>query len=130
MIFVYIFAALVAGFILVQFILVTGMKRKKGKAAPDLNGKFGKLIRNEKQVVFYFFSPGCRACISMTPVIDNLPRRIKNIIKIDISQNIHHARSFGVFGTPSLVLVRSGIISEFLVGPQQKDKLIKILNQE
>ena len=118
---------LVALFVGMQFFMVFKMKFKKGKAAPQLDGKAGKMTINGEKVLFYFYSPGCRACTPMTPVIKNLAKKNKNIFAVDISKDMTTAQKFGVMGTPSTVLVEAGKIKEFLVGFQSEGKVKALL---
>jgi len=115
--------AIAALFIGMQIFMVLKMKLKKGKSAPQLEGKAGRLVNSGERVLFYFYSPGCRACIPMTPVIKNLAKKNKNVFPVDVSRDMATAQKFGVMGTPSTVVIESGTIKEFLVGFQNEDKV-------
>lgn len=119
--------AIVVLFIGMQLFMVFKMKLKKGKSAPNLEGKAGRLVNNGDKVLFYFYSPGCRACIPMTPVIKNLAKKNKSVFPVDVSRDMTTAQKFGVMGTPSTVVIESGVIKEFLVGFQSEDKVRTLL---
>ncbi len=123
MIILYIVLGIIGLFFLMQFTMVFKMRLQKGKTAPDVSGAVGKAIQRGDKVLLYFFSPGCRACRPMTPVIEKLSKSKKNVFPIDISRDMSMARKFGVMGTPSTVLIETGKISEYLVGPQPEEKL-------
>ena len=114
---------IVALFIGMQLFMVLKMKFKKGKQAPDLDGKAGRMINSGDKLLFYFYSPGCRACKPMTPFIKNMAKKNKKIFPVDISQDMTTAQKFGVMGTPSTVVVEAGKIVEFLVGFQPEDRV-------
>ena len=118
-----IIVGIAALFIGMQLFMVLKMKFKKGKSAPQVEGKAGRLIKSGERVMFYFYSPGCRACKPMTPVVKNLAKKNGNIFPVDISQDMSTARKFGVMGTPSTVVIEAGKIKDFLVGFQPEDKL-------
>jgi len=118
---------IVALFIGMQLFMVLKMKFKKGKAAPELGGKAGRMINNGDRVLFYFYSPGCRACKPMTPYIKNMAKRNKKIFPVDISQDMATAQKFGVMGTPSTVVIETGKIVEFLVGFQPEERVHGLL---
>ena len=120
---VYILVGIIALFFLLQYSMVWKMKRQKGKPAPEVGGQAGKAIQSGHKTLFYFFSPSCRACGPMTPVVDQLQKKHRNIFKIDISRDMATARKFGIMGTPSVVMIEGGTIKEFLVGPQPESKL-------
>ncbi|HKJ45157.1 MAG TPA: thioredoxin family protein [Balneolales bacterium] len=128
MTFVYIIVGIVVLFFALQYGMVLKMRFKKGKKAPELGGKYGKIVGSGKKAMFYFYSQSCAACKPMTPVVDKYAKKAKNIYKIDITRDMATARKFGVMGTPSTVVVENGIIKEFLVGPQKEAKLSQLLN--
>ncbi len=127
MIILYIIAGIVVLFFSLQFFMVIKMRFKKGKDAPSLSGSAGKLIQSGNKALFYFFSPSCRACYAMTPMMEQLSRKNKNVFKIDISKDMDTARKFGVMGTPSTVVVETGKIKEFLVGAQSESRIKALL---
>ncbi len=124
---IYIFGGIVAIFILLQFSLRVAMKFKKGKPAPHLNGKAGSVIKSGKKALFYFYSPQCGACRAMTPVVKTMAGRNKNIFPINIAEDMETARKFGVMGTPSTVLVESGKIRDFIMGPKSETEIAALM---
>lgn len=127
---VYIVVGFFAAFMLLQYSMVFRMKRNKGKTIPKLPGKLGKQIKRGDRLLLYFFSPGCRACKPMTPVINEMKKKSERVIAIDISRDMETARAFGVMGTPATLLVEKSIIAEFLVGVQREEKLYGLLGMQ
>jgi len=119
--------AIVVLFFGFQKFMVFKMSRKKGKPAPELSGARGKAIKNGKTSLFYFYSPSCGACKSMTPVVEGYTKNNPRCFKVDISKDMDTARVFGVMGTPSTVVIESGIIRDFLVGPKPQAELTRLL---
>lgn len=119
----FIVVGIAALFIGLQLFMVLKMKLKKGKSAPQVEGKAGRLINSGEKVLFYFYSPSCRACKPMTPVVKHLAKSNRNVFPVDISQDMTTAQKFGVMGTPSTVVIEAGKIKDFLVGFQPEDKL-------
>lgn len=124
----YVVGGIVVLLFLMQYLLILKMRFKKGKPVPDLGERYAKFVDSGKKTVFYFFSPGCRACVQMTPIINRLAKTHRNILKIDVSKDMQLAKKMGVMGTPSTVLIESGKIRDFMVGPQTHDKLLQFLN--
>ena len=110
-----------------QYLTILRMKMKKGKAAPELKGQYGKAIQAGKIVLFYFYSPSCGACRSMTPLVEGYTKNNSRCFKVDVSRDMNTAWAFGVMGTPSTVLVESGVIKDFLVGPRPVPELTRML---
>jgi thioredoxin 1 len=129
--FVYILLAVLIGF----FALMIGMRIAiqfkasllKGKSAPELTNACGKIIRENQKSLFYFYSPGCGACRSMTPVIRKLSETNRNIAAVDISSDMSTARSFSVMATPTLVLIDNGLIKDVFIGPQSASAIENLL---
>ena len=126
MTFLYIIIGFIAFILLFQRIITFKMRFKKGKAAPELDGRYGKAINSGNKSLFYFYSQSCGACRPMTPIIDKFAKK-KNVFKVDIARDMDIARKFGVLGTPSTVIVENGIIKEFLVGPQSESKINQLI---
>ncbi|MDA3862432.1 MAG: thioredoxin family protein [Deltaproteobacteria bacterium] len=127
MFYVYIFAGIIGFFIILKQIMLFKLKKMKGKAAPRLTGKPQKAIENQKSALFYFYSPSCGACRSMTPVISQLANQNDNVFKVDITEDYDLARKFGVMATPTTILIKDKIIKDVIIGPQSTQKLKKMI---
>ncbi|MGM0597676.1 MAG: thioredoxin family protein [Myxococcota bacterium] len=128
MFYVYIFAGIIGFFIILKQIMVFKLKKMKGKAVPRLTGKPKKAIDNQKSALFYFYSPSCGACRSMTPVISQLADHNDNVFKVDITKDYDLARKFGVMATPTTILIKNKIIKDIIIGPQSTQKLKKLVS--
>ncbi|MCK5674354.1 MAG: thioredoxin family protein [Spirochaetales bacterium] len=128
MIFVYIVLGIVAAFFLLQFFMGLKMKMKKGKTVPVLGGAHGRMIKAGSKVMMYFYSPNCRACKSITPIVRALSKKHKNVFSINITKDMDTARQLGILGTPSIVLVEDGIIKEFMAGAVGESQILAMLD--
>jgi len=115
-------AGLIVLFFGFQIFMVMRMRRMEGKPAPQLDGKPGKAIKRGK-ALFYFYSPACGACRSITPVVQKMAKTKKNVFPIDISTDMATARKFSVMATPTTILVEQGTIKKIMIGPQPRDSL-------
>lgn len=128
MIFVYIILGIIVAFFLLQVFMGLKMKMKKGKSVPDLPGAHGRMVKSGSKVLMYFYSPSCRACKTLTPVLRSLSKKHKNVFSINITKDMDTARKLGILGTPSVVLVESGIIKEFMAGAIGESQIIGMLD--
>jgi thioredoxin 1 len=132
MVFLYAVIGLLLGFLVLmigmRFYIQLKSSALKGKAAPSLGGKTGKILKKSKSALFYFYSPSCGACAAMTPAVKQLSAREDNVIAVDISSDMETARKFGVMATPTLIVIREGIIKEILIGPQSPASIEAQLN--
>lgn len=132
MTFIYVALALIGGI----FALMIGMRfyiqikssALKGKPAPELGGRPGKIVQKGKAALFYFYSPSCGACASMTPSVHALSKNNEGVFPVDISSDMATARKFGVMATPTLVVVKDRLIKQILIGPQPPASLAGYLS--
>lgn len=127
MILVYLLIGIIVFFLGFRFLMFWRMRKQKGKPAPELDGSYGKVIRQGKPALFYFYSEHCGACRPMTPVIDALRKEKLPCYKVDITRHMDIAKKFGVMATPSTVLIDKGIVREFIIGPQNESKLRSLI---
>jgi len=124
-------------FIIVLFGILLGlqklqalrMTRKKGKPVTGLSGAYGEAVATGKPTLFYFYSPGCGACRSMTPIVSEYTGEGSRCFKVDVSRDMATAQAFGVMGTPSTVVVENGIVRDFFVGPRPEAVLTPLLEE-
>lgn len=114
-------------FVLFQMLPLVRAYMMRGKPMPDVAGLVDAGLLGEERLLFYFSSPHCPMCRSMTPVIERLAAQHANIIKVDVSGSMALARKFGVMGTPTLVLVRAGKVDRMLVGAKSEKQVRALL---
>jgi len=100
--------------------------RLRGRAIESFDAPASKPLRGRSSGLLYFFSPGCGACKTMTPVIEELSRRNPAVRAVDISRDMASARAFGILGTPSLVVMREGLVADVRVGPLPGDEVRRL----
>ncbi len=115
--------AVLLGFIGLQMFMVRRMRRMRGQEAPSVGGAAGRRVADGRNALFYFYSPQCGACRTMTPVVKQLAERAPGVFPVDVSQDLDTARRFKVMATPTTILVRDGKVAEVLVGAQSADTL-------
>jgi thioredoxin 1 len=66
--------------------------------------------------VYYFHSPSCGACKSITPWVIEQSDQNPNIISVDISKDLEAARKFNIRATPTTVLIEKDIVQDVQLG--------------
>jgi thioredoxin 1 len=103
-------------------------KSIRGTSVRDLDPAASGLLDGREDALVYFFSPLCRPCRAMSPVVEELmaahPGRI---LKVDITTDPDTAVAFGVRGTPTLVQVRAGEIENVYLGAKPRRWIEKLV---
>ena len=104
-------------------------KKSVGQPAPDTSAIDGDAASDARRV-YYFHSRHCGPCRSIAPLVAKLRKDHRNLVCVDIEQNLPIARAFSVAGTPSFVLVESGRIRQVLLGGQSESKLLRLIKAQ
>lgn len=99
-----------------QLLLLWRARKREGKIAPPFHDVLPEGMAPQQRMLLYFYSEHCGACRSVTPLIDQLSREKKGVVKVDVRRHTDTARRFGIKVTPSLVLVDKGQIARMHVG--------------
>ena len=82
-----------------------------------------------KDQLIYFYSDNCPPCKAMTPLVDELAEHHDMISKIDVKHNPEAAREYKIRATPTLILVKGGIINDILLGAKSASQLETLLSK-
>jgi thioredoxin 1 len=107
--------------ILVPLLTYRSAKRQIGHRVAAESGE------TEDQLV-YFYSDSCPPCKQMTPIIDNLAAHHNTISKVDIKTDPEAARQYKIRATPTLILVKDGVIDDILLGVKKASQIETLLN--
>ena len=124
----YVVLAIVGFFVFLRLLAWFNGKMKKGKTIPPFTGEISRKIQSGDKLLLYFYSPSCGACKAMTPVIDNMRAKNKNVYKINLAKESDRkiGQVFGVMGTPATVVVEHSKIDQFILGAKSKSFLTSL----
>ena len=92
---------------------------------------FQEMINQDKPVLVDFFATWCGPCKMMTPILDDLKKRIgdnASVIKIDVDKNPQAAAAFQVQSVPTLILFKKGKVLWKQSGVVPAKELENIIN--
>ena len=118
--------SLIALIVGMQMFMWIRAKRSVGNPAPDTSAIDGRAAADKRRL-YYFYSASCGPCRAIKPLVEKLRQAHRNLIPVDVPQNIELARKFGIAGTPSFILVSEGSIQQVLLGGQSERKLLELL---
>jgi thiol-disulfide isomerase/thioredoxin len=120
-------AGLVTAFLLIMQVS-TWMRAQQaqGRPVPDTTAIDGAAARDRVRL-YYFYSDHCGHCRSMTPLVERLQARHRNLIKLNIAEARELARALGAAATPCFVQVVDGFIRQVKLGSQSEARLRAML---
>lgn len=103
---------------------------------------FGELLEADKYSIIYIARPTCGACQVQTPIIEEIVAKDKiniyylntdNLVKEQFLQLYKiDTDLFGIngdkFGTPTILIVKKGVIVDSVVGVTEKDDLLQMFS--
>jgi thioredoxin 1 len=93
---------------------------------------FQEIINQDKPSLVDFFATWCGPCKMMTPILDDVKKRVGNnasIIKIDVDKNPQAAAAFQISGVPTIILFKNGKQLWRQSGVVAANELEKLINQ-
>lgn len=90
-----------------------------------------EVLQSRQPVLVDFWRPGCRACLMMAPVIEEVSREFEDRAKVgmlNMSENPESAKLYKIPAVPTLIIFKDGKPVEKAVGLRQKQVLIDKLN--
>jgi len=79
--------------------------------------------------VYYFHSPHCGACKSITPVVNDYHKKHEQVIAIDISNDLETAQKFNIKATPTTVFLENNVVTNVELGSSSLQSINDFINK-
>ena len=90
-----------------------------------------EVLKSEKLALVVFGQPGCGACLTMAPVVEELAQEFGNRVKVgklNVFESPATAKAYKIPAVPAFIIFKSGKPIEKAVGLRSKRVLADKLN--
>ncbi len=96
------------------------------------DGNFDQtVLQAERPVLVDFWATGCRPCLMIAPILDELAKEYDgrvNIVRMDVDQNHKTASKYSIMSIPTLIIFNKGKPVSHIVGLRPKAELKRSLD--
>lgn len=90
-----------------------------------------EVLKKTQPVLVSFWRPGCRACLVVDPIIQEVEKELKNraiIGKVNIFENPEIAKKYKIPAVPTFIIFKKGEPAEKAIGLRSKQVLVEKIN--
>lgn len=91
-----------------------------------------EVVKSNKIVLVDFGAPWCGPCRMIAPVINEIANEYENIVKVvkvNTDSNPTVASEYGIRSIPTLMIFKSGVKVDMVIGAVPRSTLINTLNK-
>lgn len=88
-----------------------------------------EVMNSDKTVLLDFWADWCGPCSMLSPVIEDISDTLSDVKvgKVNVDTESELSEEFGISSIPTLVVIKSGKVTDSLVGLQSKETILKML---
>ena len=89
-----------------------------------------EILRSDRPVLVDFWADWCVPCHMVSPIVEEIGRDQADslkVAKLNVDDNPHMSRHYGVMSIPTLILFKDGQEKARVIGAKPKDAILKEL---
>ncbi len=90
-----------------------------------------EVLKSEQLVLVDFWMPGCKPCLAIAPIVEELAKEFEGkakIGKLNVVENPETPKKYKIPAVPTLIIFKNGEPTEKAVGLRPKQVLIDKIN--
>jgi thioredoxin 1 len=101
---------------------------------PDVNDTNfeSEVLKADTPVLVDFWAEWCAPCKALSPTIEAVAKDYlgkAKVVKLNVDENISTSSRYNIKGIPTLLLFKSGMVKEQIVGTTGKETIAKLIDK-
>jgi thioredoxin 1 len=91
-----------------------------------------EVLKSDQPVLVDFWAEWCHPCKMLAPAVEQVAEKYQGktkVVKLNVDDNNPTAQTCGIRGIPTLIVFKSGVEAERIVGATSKDNIAHMIDR-